>query len=278
MRSKAAGLLSIRTSNQKIFYRDVLETLSAAKIRFLVGGGHAFAMYSGIRRKTKDMDLFVRPDDVETTLRALADKHYETELCFPHWLGKIYCQRDFIDVIFSSGNGVCTVDDGWFEHAVAGHVFDVPVLFCPAEEMIWAKAFVMERERYDGADVAHLIRACAPRLDWCRLLERFGPHWRVLFSHLVLFDFIYPSDRSLIPSPVMASLLDQLQKEKGEPVSRNRVCRGTLLSRTQFRDDVESWGYQDGRQLPGGPMTAEQAAQWTAAGEEKIAVPTDRIY
>jgi len=148
MKNKAAGLFSVRTSNQKMFYRDVLETLNAAKIRFLVGGGHAFTMYSGTSRKTKDMDLFVRPADVEITLRTLADKRYETELCYPHWLGKIYCQRDFIDLIFSSGNGVCTVDDGWFEYAVAGQVFDVPVNFCPPEEMIWAKAFVMDVGRF----------------------------------------------------------------------------------------------------------------------------------
>jgi len=278
MKSKGAGLFSIRTSNQKMFYRDVLETLNAAKIKFLVGGGHAFTLYSGTSRKTKDMDLFVRPADVEVTLRTLADKRYETELCYPHWLGKIYCQRDFIDLIFSSGNGVCTVDDDWFEYAVAGQVFDVSVNFCPPEEMIWAKAFVMERERYDGADVAHLIRACAPRLDWRRLVERFGSHWRGLLRHLVLFGFIYPSERSLVPFPIMESLMDQLQKEKVDPVSRNRVCRGALLSRTQYRDDVESWGYDDGRQLPCGPMTAEQAAQWTAAGEQEIGILTGRIY
>lgn len=270
MKSKTAGLFSIRTSDQRMLYRDVLETLNAAKIKFLVGGGHALASYSGISRKTKDMDLFVRPEDVEVTLRKLADKHYETELCYPHWLGKIYYQRDFIDLIFSSGNGVCAVDDGWFEHAVAGQVFDVPVLFCPPEEMIWAKAFVMERERYDGADVAHLIRACAAGLDWRRLLERFGPHWRVLLSHLILFGYIYPSERSLVPSPVMGFLLDQLQIEKGEPFARNHVCRGTLLSRTQYRDDVEAWGFEDARRLPFGPMTAEEAAYWTAAGEEKL--------
>lgn len=109
----------------------------------MVGGGHALELYSGISRKTKDLDLFVRAADVETALAMLADKHYKTALCHPHWLGKIYYQRDFIDVIFSSGNGVCQVDDDWFENAVAGEVVEVPVIFCPPEEMIWAKAFVM---------------------------------------------------------------------------------------------------------------------------------------
>jgi hypothetical protein len=58
------------------------------------------------------------------------------------------------------------------------------------EETIWSKAFVMERERYDGADIAHLLRASAERLDWHRLLERFDAHWPVLLSHLILFGFI----------------------------------------------------------------------------------------
>ena len=225
-------------------------------------------LYSGISRRTKDLDLFVRPADVESTLKKLAEKRYMTQLCQPHWLGKIFYQRDFIDLIFNSGNGVCQVDDGWFENSVPGEVFEVPVIFCPPEEMIWAKAFVMERERYDGADVAHLIRACAARLDWRRLLERFGPHWRVLLSHLVLFGFVYPSERSLVPLPVMESLLNQLQNEKSEPLSTTHLCRGTLLSRTQYRDDVETWGYEDGRLQPRGAMSAEEAAQWTAAGEK----------
>ena len=34
--------------------------------------------------------------------------------------------KDFIDLIFSSGNGVCEVDPEWFNHAVAGTVFQTP--------------------------------------------------------------------------------------------------------------------------------------------------------
>jgi hypothetical protein len=62
----------------------------------------------------------------------------------------------------------------WFRHARSDQVLDVPVLIAPPEESIWSKAFIMERERYDGAEVAHLLRACAGRMDWQRLLQRFG--------------------------------------------------------------------------------------------------------
>jgi len=265
---KAANSCLPASSDRQLFYCRVLETFNESKIRYLVGGGHAVELYSGISRETNDLDLFVRSADVESALKSLAESHCETALCYPHWLGKIFNGSNYIDLIFNSGNGVCAVDDGWFEHAVARELFDVPVIFCPAEEMIWSKAFVMERERYDGADVAHLIRACAASLDWRRLWERFGPHWRILFSHLILFGYIYPSERYLVPSPVMGDLLEQLQIEKGEPLSRARVCRGTLLSRTQYRDDLQAWGYEDARRLPLSAMTAEDIARWSAAGEE----------
>jgi hypothetical protein len=268
MVSKAAESIAPAKASRDDFYRSVLELFNESKIGYLVGGGHAMEMYSGISRKRKDLDIFVQSADVEFSLKTLAGSQFETKLCYPHWLGKIFSGGDYIDLIFNSGNGVCAVDGGWFEHAVAGEVYEVPVIFCPPEEMIWSKAFVMERERYDGADVAHLIRACAARLDWRRLVERFGPHWRVLLSNLILFGYIYPSERPLVPSPVMGSLLDQLQIEKGGPISKNRVCRGTLLSRTQYRDDVEAWGYEDARQMPIGSLTLEEAANWTAAGED----------
>jgi len=47
--------------------------------------------------------------------------------------------------------------------------------------------------------LAYLLLARADQLDWERLLRRFGPNWRVLFSHMVLFGFIYPSESQRLP-------------------------------------------------------------------------------
>jgi hypothetical protein len=171
----------------------------------------------------------------------------------------------FIDLIFGAGNGVAMVDDLWFAHAIPGCVFGVPVLLCPPEEMIWSKAFIMERERYDGADIAHLILAHGPRLDWRRLLGRFGRRWRVLLSHLILFGFIYPGERAAIPEAVMIHLLRRLDRERAWPAEDARVCDGTLLSREQYLIDVTRHGYADGRLTPRGEMTAAEIAHWTAA-------------
>ena len=139
----------------------------------------------------------------------------------------------------------------------------MPVRLIPAEEMIWSKAFVMERERFDGADVAHILRACAETLDWPRLLQRFDGHWRVLLQHLVMFGFIYPSERARIPAAVLRELMSRLERELTRS-SPDRVCQGTLISRAQYLVDVERWDYADPRLAPRGNMTHDECVRWTA--------------
>lgn len=78
---------------------------------FMVGGAYALFQYSGIERHTKDLDLFVRKTDAEEVLKILARAGYKSEMTFSHWLGKAFKGDNFIDVIFSSGNGVADVDD-----------------------------------------------------------------------------------------------------------------------------------------------------------------------
>jgi hypothetical protein len=244
------------------FYGKALGVLRGCGLPFLVGGAYAFGYYTGIVRHTKDFDVFVRPADARPALAAFARAGYRTEITFEHWLGKVFYENDFIDVIFCSGNGECPVDGGWFDHAVDGEVLGVPAKLCPAEEMIWQKAFIMERERFDGADVAHLLRACAAEMDWDRLLRRFGPHGRVLLSHLILFGFIYPDEQNKVPAPVLDALLGRL-REVG-PAAPG-LCRGTLLSRSQYLADTEHWGYADARLRPRGKLTPQEVERWTAA-------------
>jgi hypothetical protein len=272
-RHRIARTTAIRAATRR-FYRRVLAELNAAGTEFLVGGGHALERYLGIGRSVKDLDLFMRERDVPAALRRIeARLGYRTEMTFPHWLAKIKRdEQDHIDVIFNSGNAVCAVDDEWFRHAVPSTVMGEPVALCPAEETIWSKAFVMERERYDGADIAHLLHARAETLDWGRLARRFGPHWRVLLSHLILFGFIYPSERRRIPESLMRRCL-QLLEEEMRQASVRRICRGPLTSRAQYLVDVQLWGYEDARLLPYGSMREEDASVWTAAIDEAASRP-----
>lgn len=247
------------------FYRDVLVVLNEGGVPFLVGGAYAYARYTGIKRPTKDFDIFIRPQDVERSLDLLGGAGFTAEATFPHWLAKAGRGLNFVDIIFSSGNGIARVDDGWFSHGVPGEVFAMPVLLCPAEEMLWSKSFVMERERFDGADVIHLLHARGPYLDWDRLMRRYDRYWRVLYVHLVLFGFVYPGDPMPAPEWVMSELQRRLAEELAQEPSRDKVCQGTIISREQYLVDTLERGYLDGRQQPYGTMTAEEIRSWTAA-------------
>lgn len=247
------------------FYRDVLTSLERADVPVLVGGAFAFSHFTGIQRPTKDFDLFIRREHIDRALATLADEGFQTELTFPHWLAKARSDEFLVDLIFGSGNGVAPVDDVWFEHAVQAEAVGVPVWICPAEELLWSKAFVMERERYDGADVIHILHTRGTRLDWPRLIDRFGEYWRILLLNLVLFGFVYPGEDPPAPAWVMETLLTRLDEEIDTAPRDERICRGTLISREQYLVDILDWGYADARMQPRGPMSASEIASWTDA-------------
>ncbi len=250
--------------HSRAFYRDALGRLDRAGIDYLVGGAYAFARYTGIERHTKDFDIFIRREDYEKIAKVLGEAGYESELTFPHWLGKSFYGDDFIDLIFSAGNGVAKVDDQWFERAVPGVVIGMDVQLIPAEEMIWSKGLIMERERFDGADVAHVIKAVGKELDWRHLIGRYAENWRVLYAHLVLFGYIYPSHRSNIPAWVMDELGVRISEETRQPDAKEKICYGTVISRQQYLKDIREWGYRDARLKPIGNMSAQDIAHWTA--------------
>lgn len=246
------------------FYRRTLHVLSDAGVPFLVGGSHAFLEYTGIVRNTKDFDLFLRRSDLDRAVEALCDAGYRTEVSFPHWLAKAWQHDDFVDLVFSSGNGICVVDDGWFEHAVETQVLGMPVKIVPCEELMWQKAFVMERERFDGADLMHIIRCRAEDIDWDRLLVRFAERWPLLYTYLLFFTFVYPSEAPRLPAPVLDELRTRHEALRVAPAT-DRVCQGTLVSREQYLIDVGQYGYADARLDPRGTMTPEDAIYWTWA-------------
>jgi hypothetical protein len=235
-----------RTQGELDARADALRALSASGVQFLVAGAYAFFEYTGIFRDTKDLDVFLRERDLEDAFEVLERAGFRTELLDPRWIGKAYRGEWFVDLIFSSGNGVAVVDELWFEHARPGRVMGIDVLLAPPEEIIWSKAFVLERERYDGADVNHLVRAFGEELDWDRLLFRFDRYWEVLLSHLFLFRFVYPGERCKVPDRVMQALLARAGEELGTDHPRP-LCRGNLASRVQYRHDLEQLGYEDGR-------------------------------
>ena len=259
-----AAAVAALEEHTKQFYRDALGRLDEAGLEYLVGGAYAFARYTGIERHTKDFDIFIRRGDYERAAQILEAAGYQAELTFPHWLGKAFKGDDFIDLIFSAGNGVAEVDEVWFTNSVPETVLEMDVRLIPAEEMLWSKGLIMERERFDGADVAHVIKAVGDTIDWRRLIDRYGRYWRALYAHLILFGFIYPMHRSKVPRWVMEELANRVAYETRQTDGHENICFGTIISRQQYLKDIQEWGYRDARLKPLGNMNAEEIAHWTA--------------
>lgn len=247
MGTDASLAVRSRTADEINARGRAIEVLLEAGVPFLVGGAYAYATYTGIYRDTKDLDLFPRKCDAERALVALEQDGWRTEHVDEVWLYKAWRGEYFVDFIFSSGNGVATVDDEWFTHAKKATIFGHPCLLAPVEETIWSKAFVNERERYDGADINHLILKVGTRMDWERLLRRFDRYWEVLLSHLMMFRFAYPCERDLVPSWLMTELMSRTLDTLKEGNWDERLCRGNLISRVNYTVDIHHWGYGDGR-------------------------------
>ncbi len=216
----------------------------------MVGGAYALKAHTGVWRDTKDLDVFLNKEDVSRALEALARAGYRTETTDPLWLAKAYSGPWFVDLIFSSGNGIATVDDKWRARASRTRVLGLEALVVPAEEMIWQKAFIQERERFDGADIHHLLRCKGDQLDWDHLLARFGErHWPVLLVHLITFRYAFPRDKDKVPEPVMREMIRRLALREAEPAPEEWLCRGTLLSRQQYLHETNVEGYRDAREI-----------------------------
>ncbi len=233
---------------ERRIHGKALALLQDAGLEPMVGGAYALKTHTGIWRDTKDLDLFLRKDRIREALEVLSRAGYRTELTDPMWIAKAYGGPYFIDLIFSSGNGIGVVDALWRERAATATVLDRESLVVPAEEMIWQKAFIQERERFDGPDIHHLLRCKGAQLDWKHLLSRFEQHWHVLFVHLITFRFAFPSEKDQIPAWVMQELTSRLAREEAVPAPIERVCRGTLLSRQQYLHETNIEGYRDARE------------------------------
>jgi hypothetical protein len=56
------------------FHCRSVAVLRAAEIPFLIGGAYVVEVYAGVSRSTKDFDLYIRPNDLNGALDALAPR------------------------------------------------------------------------------------------------------------------------------------------------------------------------------------------------------------
>src|SRR6266540_668722 len=208
------------------FYVDALRELSKLDLPFLLGGTYALSVYTGITRATKDLDILCKPSDYPRILERFKSLGYAIEIEDERWIAKVFRAEHFFDLIFASRGGL-------------------PVRVIGPTELIWSKAFVQLRHRYDGADIVHLILKQHDRIDWRRLLGYMDLHWEVLLVHLLNFRWAYPSEREHVPRWLMDELTRRLERQLELPTPRVKICRGRMFSQIDYEQAVKDWGFAD---------------------------------
>jgi Nucleotidyl transferase of unknown function (DUF2204) len=231
-------------ADQKTLFQEVLIAFNEHHVPYAVSGAFALHQHTGISRFTKDLDLFLTRDDVQSALDLLRQHNYECEVCDPVWLSKAHRDEFFVDLITGMSNGAISVDRSWIERAQPAMVLGVDTRVLAPEELIASKLFVTRRERFDGADIAHVIYGTKGKLDWKRILDIVGEHWEIFLWALILFRYVYPAHTDYVPFELWQDLLTRYMNlvSKKDPNAR---FRGSLIDENMFAIDVKEWGLDD---------------------------------
>ncbi|MDX6807059.1 nucleotidyltransferase [Terrihabitans rhizophilus] len=227
------------------FYAESLVHLKQLGVPFLVSGTYAVSSYTGIRRPTKDLDVFCRAGDYPRILRYFQELGHKTVVEDERWIAKVKKGRETFDVIFNSRTAATPITDSWFAEKHTSKIYGTEVQLVAPTELVYSKVFVQNRERYDGADIAHVILKQHAAIDWRRLLGYMEQYWEVLFIHLLNFRFVYPTQRHCVPDWLFDELLERLQNQRAIPESKTPVCRGRLFSPPDYLIDITEWGFAD---------------------------------
>ncbi|HEY3619058.1 MAG TPA: nucleotidyltransferase [Candidatus Sulfotelmatobacter sp.] len=229
---------------QRSLFREILELLEKNNVSFAVAGAFALREHTGICRDTKDLDLFLTPENAGLALRHLRDKGFECEVCDPVWLFKAHRDSFFVDLITGMSNAAIVVEDSWVERARPAMVEGVKTRVLAAEELVASKLFIARRERFDGADIAHVIYGTRGKLDWQHIFQLAGEHWEMILWSLVLYRYCYPAQTHYVPEKVWCDLLFRLHKVVSHPDTQAKF-RGSLVDDKQFAIDMNEWGLEN---------------------------------
>ena len=249
---KTSSFPSEGPREQVELFHDVLQVLENNRVPYAVSGAFALHQHTGICRQTKDLDLFVSAANSGAALECLRREGMECEAVDPVWLAKAKRGDYFVDLITGMSNGLIVVEDSWIKRAHPAVVYGVSTRVLAPEELVASKIFVARRERFDGADIAHVIYGTRGRFDWRREMKLVGEHWEMLLWSLLLFRYVYPGQSRYVPSEIWCELLRRFEHEvrNGNPEAK---FRGSLVDDNMFAIDVNEWELPD--------LLAERLAQ-----------------
>lgn len=184
-------------------YREVIIGARARKISFAIGGAFAVSTYTGLYRNTKDLDIYILPEqrlEMIDILNRLGMLDYHSVVPYDRrWIYRSYRDNTIVDIIWAMANRRVEVDEKWFERSKALQARGELLSIVPPEELIWAKLFVLQPDRCDWQDVFNLFYATGEKLDWLHLISRMGEDLPVLSAALSVYAWVSPRSASSLP-------------------------------------------------------------------------------
>jgi hypothetical protein len=226
--------------DQWSLYSQVIELAQQREVPFAIGGAFAVATYTGFWRNTKDLDVYVLPQDREKMIGVLSDlglaDMYENHPYDRWWIYRGQREEAIVDVIWAMANHRAQIDQLWLsgpELEIRGH----RVRSLPAEALLWDKLYIMQRDRCDWPDILNLLYSTGADVDWEYFLCRVGEDCRLLAGVLSVYGWVAPGRARQLPGWLWARL--GLQPPDGEDslpeIDDRRV--GLLDSRAWFGPD-----------------------------------------
>jgi len=212
-------------------YLKVIREARRRNVPFALGGAFATASYTGRWRNTKDIDLYILPRDREAMIAVVGDlglrDYFEEKPYDRAWIYRAHCGGTIVDTIWAMANGRAQVDERWIfcgpEITLRGERLRV----LPAEEMIWDKLYIMQRDRCDWPALLNLIQVAGKELDWDQLFYRLGADSPLLAGALSVFRWISKDHESLVPAWVLERL--KLPAHTKEDEQNREECRARFL-------------------------------------------------
>jgi hypothetical protein len=81
-------------------------------------------------------------------------------------------------------------------------------------------------------------------MNWNKILSRLEQHWHLLLSQFLNFQFVYPSERDVVPKWLFEELLERAKDQYDLPVSHESICLGPLVEHSEYNVDIMNWDYK----------------------------------
>src|SRR5215217_4587789 len=179
--------------------------LREAGIPFLLGGSLASWARGGPETR-HDLDLMIKPDDVERALEALEAAGMRPERPPEEWLVKAWDGDTLVDLIF--GPSGMTIDDEVIARGERLTVLGMDMPVMALEDVLTTKLMALTEHALRYESLLRIARALREQIDWDEVRSRTesSPFARAFFVLLEGLDIV-PDQRPPAPSRARVRVL-----------------------------------------------------------------------